>query len=327
MHRVSKWPDGGGLSGAPQGHVRRNDCHGGDSVPSRVALVGAGRMGTPLCGRLVSAGHTVTVADLRSEREEAVRSLGADWAPSVTKAAVGADVLVTVVPGPDEAAAALPDAVFASLAPGAVWIDMTSNAPAAARALRERAGAHGVDVLEAPMGGGPDDAENGRLRLYVGGSADVLDRCRPLLEAVTTPDRIRHMGGPGSGYTTKLLINLLWFGQAAATAEALLLGRRAGIDLAALRDTLADSAAGSDFIRRDLTALFAGDYLRSYGLDRIHDQLTVITGEARDLGTPHEMADTVLRIHRLALERFGPVDGELLAVALLEEAAGTLLRP
>ncbi|MFD8724658.1 NAD(P)-dependent oxidoreductase [Streptomyces sp. NPDC059629] len=296
-------------------------------MPSHVALIGAGRMGTPLCGRLVSAGYTVTAFDLRPEREAAVRSLGADWAPSVATAVAGADVLVTVVPGPDEAAAALPDAVFAALATGAAWIDMTSNAPAAARELRQRAGAHGVDVLEAPMGGSPDDAEQGRLWLFVGGSADVLDRCRPLLEAVTTSDRIRHMGGPGTGYTTKLLINLLWFGQATATAEALLLGCRAGIDLTALHGTLAGSAAGSDFIRQDLPALFAGDYLRSYGLDRIHDQLKVITEEAQDLGTPHEMADTVLRIHRQALERFGPVDGELLAVALLEEAAGTLLRP
>ncbi|MGY5058522.1 NAD(P)-dependent oxidoreductase [Streptomyces sp. 900105755] len=294
---------------------------------SRVALVGVGRMGTPLCGRFVTAGHVVTAFDLRPEREEAVRSLGADWASSVTAAAAGADVLVTVVPGPDEAEAALQDAVFSVLASGAVWIDMTSNAPAVAEVLRERARAHGVDVLEAPLGGSPDDAEQGRLRLFVGGSPEVLDRYRPLLEAVTTSDRISHMGGPGTGYTTKLLINLLWFGQAAATAEALLLGRRAGIDLGVLRDTLADSAAGSDFIRRDLSALFAGNYLPSYGLDRIRDQLEVITGEARDLGTPHAIADAVLRLHRRALERFGPANGELLAVALLEEAAGTLLRP
>jgi 3-hydroxyisobutyrate dehydrogenase-like beta-hydroxyacid dehydrogenase len=296
-------------------------------VPSRVALVGVGRMGTPLCGRFVTAGHAVTAFDLRPEREEAVRSLGADWASSVTAAAAGADVLVTVVPGPDEAEAALQDAVFSVLASGAVWIDMTSNAPAVAEVLRERARAHGVDVLETPVGGSPDDAEQGRLRLFVGGSPEVLDRYKPLLEAVTTSDRISHMGGPGTGYTTKLLINLLWFGQAAATAEALLLGRRAGIDLGVLRDTLADSAAGSDFIRRDLSALFAGNYLPSYGLDRIHDQLEVITGEARDLGTPHAIADTVLHLHRRALERFGPVNGELLAVALLEEVAGTLLRP
>ncbi|MFG2957577.1 NAD(P)-dependent oxidoreductase [Streptomyces sp. NPDC048291] len=296
-------------------------------MPSRVALVGVGRMGTPLCGRFVSAGHSVTAFDVRPEREQPARSLGADWAPSAIAAAAGADVLVTVVPGPREAEAALPDAVFGALAPGAIWIDMTSNAPAVAAVLRERAAAHGVDVLEAPLGGSPDDAEHGRLRLFVGGSPEVLDRCRPLLDAVTTTDRISHMGGPGTGYTTKLLINLLWFGQATATAEALLLGRRAGIDLAVLRDTLAGSAAGSDFIRRDLSALFAGNYLPSYGLDRIRDQLEIITGEARDLGTPHGIADVVLDVHRRALERFGSVDGELLAVALLEEAAGTLLRP
>ncbi|MEU2421132.1 NAD(P)-dependent oxidoreductase [Streptomyces sp. NPDC007851] len=296
-------------------------------MPSRIALVGVGRMGTPLCGRFVAAGHTVTAFDTRSEQEAAARSSGADWAPSGTAAAAGADVLVTVVPGPSEALAALPDAVFSALAPGAVWIDMTSNSPAAAEVLRQRAEAHGVDVLEAPLGGSPDDAEHGRLKLFVGGSPEVLDRCRPLLSAVTTTDRISHMGGPGTGYTAKLLINLLWFGQAAATAEALLLGQRAGVDLTVLRDTLAGSAAGSDFVRRDLSALFAGNYLPSYGLDRIHDQLEVITGQARDLGTPHELADAVLRLHRRALERFGPVDGELLAVALLEEVAGALLRP
>ncbi|MCF3963656.1 NAD(P)-dependent oxidoreductase [Streptomyces fuscigenes] len=293
----------------------------------RTALIGTGRMGTPLCGRLVRAGHRVLAHDLRPEREAAVRAVGARWAPTAVSAAAGADVLITVLPGPVEADSAVSDDVLAALAPGALWVDMTSNAPAAALRLRDRAAAHGVDVLEAPMGGGPDDAERGGVTLFVGGAADVLDRGRPLLEALTSPDRIRHMGGPGTGCTAKLLVNLLWFGQAAATAEALLLGARAGIDLRVLRETLAGSAAASEFIRRDLSALFAGDYLASYGLGRIHDQLEAVTDTARDLGTPHGMADAVLDLHRRALERFGPVDGELLGVALLEEAAGLRLRP
>ncbi|WP_329459060.1 NAD(P)-dependent oxidoreductase [Streptomyces sp. NBC_01497] len=295
-------------------------------MPSHIALVGIGRMGTPLCGRFVRAGHRVTAFDLRPERQEAVRASGADWALSAAEAAAGADVLITVLPGPADAGEALTDAVFAALAAGAVWIDMTSNTPEAAAVPRARALAHGVDVLEAPMGGGPADAEHGLLRLFVGGDAEVRDRCLPLLESVTTRDRISHLGGPGTGYLAKLLVNLLWFGQAAASAEALLLGSRAGIDPGVLRDALAGSAAGSDFIRRDLSSLFAGDYLRSYGLGRIHDQLEAVTDAARDLGTPHELADAVLRLHRRALERFGPVDGELLAVALLEEAAGITLR-
>ena len=89
----------------------------------------------------------------------------------------------------------------------------------------------------------------------MGGDAAVLDRCRRVLEALADPQRIIHVGGNGAGYTAKLLVNLLWFGQAVATGEALLLARRAGIDLDVLRQTLATSAASTAFIRDDLGAL------------------------------------------------------------------------
>ncbi|MCW3063709.1 MAG: garR 1 [Solirubrobacterales bacterium] len=93
-----------------------------------------------------------------------------------------------------------------------------------------------------------------------------------------------------------------------------------------LRDALATSAAGTDFIRRDLDALLDGDYLRSFGLDRCYEELATVTGIARELDVPFALSETVEEIHRRALERFGPVDGELLAVALLEEEAGARLR-
>ena len=299
---------------------------GYDPVVLRIGLVGIGRMGTPICANLVSAGHPVTACDARPERERAARRRGADWRSSAAEAAAVADVFITVLPGAAEVAAVMDDAVLDALAPGAVWIDMSSNSPGAAAPIRERAQARGIEVLEAPIGGGPDDAEAGRLRLFVGGEADLLARVRPLLAAVADPERITHLGGPGTGYTAKLLVNVLWFGQAAATAEALLLGRRAGIELGVLRDTLADSAASSAFIRSDLPSLFAGDYLASFGLDHIHEQLAIVTALARELGTPHSIAETVRSLHRDALDRFGPADGELLAVALLEERAGFRLR-
>jgi 3-hydroxyisobutyrate dehydrogenase len=248
------------------------------------------------------------------------------WRSSPCEVAAGADVLITVLPGSAEVDAVMGDAVLDALAPGATWIDMSSNSPTAAAVIRERACARGVGVLEAPMGGGPGDADAGRLRLFVGGGSDLLARHRPLLAVIADPDRIVHVGGPGAGYTVKLLVNLLWFGQAVASAEALLLGCRAGIALDVLHGCLADSAASSEFIRRDLPGLFAGDYLASFGLDHIHDQLAIVTSLARGLDTPHEVAETVRRIHQRALERFGPADGELLAVALLEEQAGIRLR-
>lgn len=150
------------------------------------------------------------------------------------------------------------------LVAGATWIDMTSNSPSAVRPICEQAIGRGVQVLEAPAGRGIQAAREGKLQLFVGGEADTVERHRGLLEALGDPMRIVHVGGHGAGYTAKLLVNLLWFGQAVATAEALLLGQRAGIDLRVLEQVLAGSSAASTFICRDLGAVFHGDYLTSF---------------------------------------------------------------
>ncbi|EPD63588.1 NAD(P)-dependent oxidoreductase [Streptomyces sp. HGB0020] len=291
---------------------------------STICLIGAGRMGEPIGAHLIRAGYRVRAHDARPERREAMRACGAECPDSAVAAAAGADVLLTVLPGPAEVCAVIDDGVLEVLADGASWIDMTSNTATAAAPCRERAIALGRGVLEAPMGGSPADAAAARLRLFVGGDADLLAHRRPLLSLLS--DRITHIGGHGAGYTAKLLVNLLWFNQATATAEALLLGQRVGIDLGVLTETLAAGPASSSFIQNDLPSLLDGDYLASYGLDRILDQLTAVTTLAADVGTPHALADTVRGIHQAALERYGAVDGELLAVALLEEKAGALLR-
>jgi len=100
--------------------------------------------------------------------------------------------------------------------------------------------------------------------------------------------------------------------------------RRQGAPL--LRGALADSAAASRFISSDLDALFAGDYMTSFELDRCSEELANVTAQAHALGVPFELSDLVERIYLRALSRYGPVGGELLSVALLEEEAGTRLR-
>jgi 3-hydroxyisobutyrate dehydrogenase len=293
-----------------------------------IGLLGVGRMGLPVCANLVRAGHEVAAFDRRPERAAAVRAAGATWVGSAATAAATADVLITVLPGPREVVEAMTgvDAALERLRPGATWIDMTSNAAAVAAPVQAQAQARGVEVLEAPMGGGIDAATNAALTLYVGGSVALLERHRPLLSTLANPDRLVHVGGLGAGYTTKLLVNLLWFGQAVATTEALLLGRRAGIDLTVLRTALAGSAAASEFVRHDLDAVFAGDRMTSFGLDRCSEELANITAQARALGVPFPLSELVDEVHRRAYARYGDVDGELMAVALLEEESGTSLR-
>jgi 3-hydroxyisobutyrate dehydrogenase len=287
-----------------------------------VGLIGVGRMGLTICQRLVDAGFCVTAGDRRGECEEDVRAVGARWAQDTSQVVEAADVLITVLPGSSELQDVMSSAIPA-LRPGMVWIDMTSAAPGVGLDLMTRAEQRGAQCLEATLGGGVRAAETATLQLFVGGDADLLDRHRPLLETVGT---IEHLGGHGAGYLSKLLVNLLWFGQAVAVGEALLLGLREGLDLDVFVAALRRSAAASNFVGDDLSALLAGDYLDTFGLDRCCEELDAVVGLARDGDVPSELSTAVQQAYRDALVRFGPVDGELLAVALLEERAGLQLR-
>ncbi len=294
---------------------------------TRIGFIGVGRMGLPMCANLVAAGHTVTAGDARAELEQAVTRCGGHWRATLAEVAADAEVLITMLPGPGEVREVMAGAgVLAAMPATAVWIDMTSSSPAAGRDLTAAARARGVGVLDAPVGGGIPAARAGTLQVFTGGDAAVLDRCRPVLEALADPQRILHVGGNGAGYTVKLLVNLLWFGQAVATGEALLVARRAGIDLNVVRQALATSAASTAFIRDDLGALLDGDYLTSFGLDRCCEELTEVADLARELGVPSQLTQVVERTYQRALRRFGPVDGELMAIALLEDEAGIRLR-
>jgi 3-hydroxyisobutyrate dehydrogenase len=293
-----------------------------------IGLVGLGRMGVPICANLVRAGYSVRAGDRRPEAAEQAERCGARWVPELARLAAGADVLITVLPGAGEVRELMLGAggVAAALRGGTTWIDMTSNSPDAMTEVRDAVLGRGVQVLDAPAGGGVTAARHGTLQLLIGGQARVVAQHRELLEVLASPGQLRHVGGYGAGYTAKLLINLLWFGQAVSTAEALLLGRASGLDLGILREVLADSAAGSRFIDHDLPALFAGDFMRTFGLDRCYEELQIVTGLAAGHHVPFQVSEAVAGIYQRALRRYGPADGELLAVSLLEEQAGLRLR-
>jgi 3-hydroxyisobutyrate dehydrogenase len=295
---------------------------------TRIGLIGVGRIGLPMCANLVRAGYEVTAGDARAERENAVTECGAQWRGTTAEVAEAADVLITVLPGPAELHQAMAGSggALAALPPTATWIDMTSGSPEMGQALLASAQARGIGVIEAPVGGGVPEARAGMPQLFVGGDSALIERHRAVLEVLADPGRIAHVGGHGAGYLAKLLVNLLWFGQAIATAEALLLARRAGLDLDVLRQALTSSAASSVFIRDHLGALLAGDYMASFGLDRCCEELAAVTALGREHDVPFELSALVERIYQRALARYGPADGELLAVALLEEQAGLRLR-
>jgi 3-hydroxyisobutyrate dehydrogenase-like beta-hydroxyacid dehydrogenase len=134
---------------------------GSDPV-RRVGMIGLGRMGLPICARLVEHGFEVVCTDLDSVRRALGARAGAATVDDTERVAAAVDVVVTVLPGPDEVTA-VAEAVTAAMAPGTVWLDLSTASPAAARMTAAAAQRHGVAVVDAPLGGGPPAAAAGRL--------------------------------------------------------------------------------------------------------------------------------------------------------------------
>jgi 3-hydroxyisobutyrate dehydrogenase len=286
-----------------------------------VGVIGLGRMGGPICARLVERGFDVACSDIDVARRSAVPA-AARWAARLTD--LRAELVVTVLPGPAEVAAVAP-ALIESLAPEAAWLDCSTASPAVAGTVAALAARRGITVVDAPLGGSPPLAREGRLLSFAGGSADDLERVRPVLSAFA--DRIVGVGPHGSGYAVKLLANSLWFGQAVATAEALAIAGRAGLDPELVRGALASSAAAGRFLSEDAPALLEGDEMPWFALARCAEQLRSLAAYADELSVPAEVLGAVGRVHDAALAHYGDVDGELLGAHFAAERSGVRFRP
>ena len=209
----------------------------------------------------------VSAFDVDSGRRDAVSRAGAVWADSVAAVARRSDVLITVLPGPDETDVVMKEALPA-LRTGALWLDFTSGDPVRVSDLAAQAAGHGIDAVAAPMGGGPADAESGTLIFYVGGRSESSARAEPILRQLSAEGGVRRCGpDPGDGHLVKLLANALWFANAVAAGEALLIGQAHGLAPRHLQALLARSAGSSTALTEHLPHVFEGDYLQTFGID------------------------------------------------------------
>lgn len=294
-----------------------------DASAPQIGIIGIGRMGAPIA-RHLSARFPVDVFDIDADRAEDVPA--ARCAAHVKDLAASAEVLVTVLPGPselrDSAAGAVP-----RLRSGALWIDLTSGDPAVTRELGALAEKHGVELVSAPMGGSIAEAVAGDLTFFVSGADRAVDRALPILAPLAREGGVRRAGERvEDGQIVKLLANGMWFAHALVAAEAMLIGQGSGLAPEVLRDLLSESAGESRFVRQDLSKLLDGDYLATFGIDRVVEELDTLTRMAERTRTSAPLLDASAGLHREALDRFGPQLGELLAVRLLEDAAGRQLR-
>ena len=204
----------------------------------RLGFIGLGAMGSRIARRLLDAGYPLAVYNRTAEKAQPLADAGAQVCDSPSRLAQQSDVVLTML-SDDAAVEAVmldTDGVLAGIRSNATILELSSIYPATSRTIAAAAAKRGAAFLDAPVSGSTPQAEAGSLVVYVGGDADVFERCRPIFEVISGASF--HMGPHGAGATMKLVVNGLLGLEMQALAEVLTLGERAGLDRAALIDVL-----------------------------------------------------------------------------------------
>ncbi len=297
-------------------------------MKTRVGFIGLGHMGGPMCARVVRAGFEVCAFDLRRAAVDAAAAAGATPAASAADCAATAEVLVTMLPAPPHVEDVLLGAggALAALPEGALAIDMSTSSPELGRRIAAAAARRNIGFLDAPVADALKASE-GDLHIFVGGEAADVARARPVLETMGRPERVVHVGPRGAGYAVKLLVNLQWFVHAAAAAEALVIGTRAGIDLRTLHTALAAGPARSSFLVNEaLEVLENGEYGERFPLGLVAKDLDMALALARETGVSAEVSAGTHDLYDRVLEHYGAAAGEMAVMRHYEDVAGAPLR-
>ncbi|HWM42741.1 MAG TPA: NAD(P)-dependent oxidoreductase [Burkholderiales bacterium] len=221
-----------------------------------VGFVGLGNMGGRITRRLVNAGYTVLGYDSAPGRAEAC---GAKVARSVAEVAKGADTILLSLPDSSVVEAVVEDGLIAHARKGQVVVDLSTAAPGSTTRLATRFAERGATYIDAGISGGAAAAEKGTLTLMVGGDKASADRLKDVFAPFST--KVVYMGASGAGHTTKLLNNFLNAVSLSATAEVMVAGKKAGLDLHLLLDVL-NSSSGVNFATLNrFPKIVDGDYL------------------------------------------------------------------
>jgi 3-hydroxyisobutyrate dehydrogenase-like beta-hydroxyacid dehydrogenase len=275
-----------------------------------------------MAANLVRAGFKVTVWNRTRERAEEFAAEHADAGVRVASrpvAAVGAaQAAITMVPDAPEVEAVLfgPDGAAEGLSMVDLAIDMSTIRPSASRAIGERLRQErGAGFLDAPVTGSRPKAEDGTLTIMVGGDAADFERARPVLDAMG--ELVVHAGPPGHGSMVKLINNTLAAVNAEALAEALVVARRAGLDVDAMLEVLAGGSGNSTMLELKARPMLERELDPLFKLEHMLKDVRHFLAEAAALGVGTPLAERAGELYGEAEQRGL---GELDFAAVIEVA-------
>lgn len=292
-----------------------------------IGFIGLGIMGGPMAQNLVRAGHRLTVFDTSQAALARLTAMGATAAASPAAVARASEVVITMLPdAPDVERVALgPDGLAEGFREGAVYVDMSTIDPATSRRVGAALEKKGVAMVDSPVGKTAEHAVKGTLTLMVGGERAVVDRVRPILDAMGTD--FFYCGELGAGAAMKVANNLLATILLTGNAEVLAAGVKAGLSLETMTAVMKTTMAWNNQLALAMPARpLKGDFEPGFMLKLGHKDCRLAVAMIREMGVPCPVGEAALGTLAEGLEQ-GLGDKDVgVVLKMREEAAGVTVR-
>ncbi len=292
----------------------------------KIAFIGLGNLGEPLCHNLTKNGFNVTVTDLNKDSAKRLISEGATWADSVADACKDANVVITALPSVAASRKVVEGAngVFDNLASGGIWIEMSTTDLHDLQRLNAAANAKGIQVLECPVTGGVHLAESGEITVLVGGDEATAKHVAPILDCMG--GQTIYMGKMGNASVVKVVTNMLAFIHLVAAGEAMMLPAVYGVDPDATYRAIRASSGNSFVHETESKLILSGSYNVKFTMDLACKDLGLVNDIAKEMNVPLELGGMTQQIFRRARGLFGSEAQSPEVVKMLEQACGIDLR-
>lgn len=288
----------------------------------RIAVIGLGNIGGGVASNLIAAGHDVTVTDLDAGRLATLSAAGATPASSAADAVADAEIVFTSLPGPAQISAISAE-ILPNMAAGSVWVELSTNNLETFHSIAATAAEAGIEMVDAPVSGGPEGAAAGTLSIFVGATGQLFDRLKPVLSDIG--GTIYALGNPGAGITAKIAQVVLCYTQTVTLIEALLLGAKGGVDPTTMLDVITNSAGTSYSAETYGPEILAGTYDASFPISHAAKDLRLAMELADQLGAELPFTSSVADLYAETEREFGPTAAHCLAAQLIERRNNLIL--
>jgi 3-hydroxyisobutyrate dehydrogenase len=270
-------------------------------MTEKIAVVGMGQMGSGMARRLRANGHDVMGYDISTQTRQALRNEGMALADTLKAAIAGRNIVLTSLPDPAAVRAAWlePGGLVEVAGKGTLVLELSTIDPTTMREVGAAAAAKGIDVIDCPVSGGPNEAANGTMVLICGGEEAALKRAEPVLQLLGST--WKHTGPVGTAKAVKLVNNMMSMGNVLIAAEAFAMGTAAGVEPEKLFEVLSEAGGRSFHFQKRFPNAIKGDYRPGFKMELGEKDLALAMDFARSLGMPTPGTATVRNLMAIAL--------------------------